>query len=230
MITSMLVARKLIVVALVAVVGLLVWAVGWSSLFTVAAVDVQAPATVSAAQVRAAVGDLAGVPLARVDLSRVQARVEQIPTVASATVTRSWPRTLQVVVVARVPVVALKSGGSTALVDSSGSIISTVATPPLGLPLLRTGAPAGTVLDVHTPNAMAAISVAALLPVDLRSKVVTVGAVGVEDVRLTLIGGALVRWGGTGEALLKSSVLRALLKHPARVYDVSAPKLPTTRS
>jgi cell division protein FtsQ len=38
----------------------------------------------------------------------------------------------------------------------------------------------------------------------------------------------VVRWGDSGRSGLKAAVLRALLPQRARVYDVSAPDLPTT--
>jgi len=228
--TARALSSRTTVVAVLVLVGLLVWAVGWTSLLSVREVVVEGPPSVSAADVRRAAGDLGGVPLARVDLGAIEARVEQLPAVAGATVTRSWPATVRVVVVARVPVVAIKSTDGVALVDSSGAVARTVASPPPGLPLLRTGGSAAADQEARTPQALAAISVVATLPADLRTKVVAAGAVGPEDVRLTLLGGAVVRWGGTGEGSLKSSVLRALLKQPAKVYDVSAPLLPTTRS
>ncbi len=222
--------RRLVFPLILLIAGGLVWLVGWSSVLTVSDVEVQAPASVSAEAVRIAVGDLHGVPLARVDVADIKSRIERIPSVASATVTRSWPRTLAVSVVARVPVVALRSSTGVSLVDASGAVIASVAVAPKGLPLLRTTSGQSVSADLHTPATSAALSVAAVLPADLRPKVLIVAAVGPEDVRLTLLGGSQVRWGGVGDAGLKATVLRALLAHPARVYDVSAPLLPTTRS
>ncbi len=49
-----------------------------------------------------------------------------------------------------------------------------------------------------------------------------------DDVALTLRSGDLVRWGSVEDADLKASVLAALMKRKASVYDVSAPRLPTT--
>jgi cell division protein FtsQ len=37
-----------------------------------------------------------------------------------------------------------------------------------------------------------------------------------------------VRWGSVEQPELKSQVARSLLKRKAKVYDVSAPELPTT--
>ena len=66
------------------------------------------------------------------------------------------------------------------------------------------------------------------LPDDIRQKVVSLKATTRDDVELTLKSSAIVRWGSAEQAELKAEVTRALLKRKAKIYDVSAPELPTT--
>src|SRR5689334_7992853 len=79
------------------VVGaVLVWVVGFTSVVGVRNVDVRGTSVVSADAVRVAAGVPSGRPLARVDLGAVTARVETIPGVAHARVSRSWPSMLTI--------------------------------------------------------------------------------------------------------------------------------------
>ncbi|MFD0347076.1 cell division protein FtsQ/DivIB [Kitasatospora aburaviensis] len=73
-----------------AVVGVLAWLVFFSPALDVRSVAVQGAADdkLTADQVRAAIGELGGGPLARVDLDDVKKRVEAIPRVAGAEVWR----------------------------------------------------------------------------------------------------------------------------------------------
>jgi cell division protein FtsQ len=50
-----------------------------------------------------------------------------------------------------------------------------------------------------------------------------------EAVTLRLRGGSTVVWGGPAGHELKATVLRALLRQPAKVYDLSAPEAPVVR-
>jgi len=66
------------------------------------------------------------------------------------------------------------------------------------------------------------------LPPDIAERVERIGATTRDDVRLHLRSGAVVRWGNAREMEFKAQVLRALLPQRARIYDVTAPSLPTT--
>jgi cell division protein FtsQ len=82
-----------------------------------------------------------------------------------------------------------------------------------------------------TPTGLAvdaAMGVLSLMPDDLRPKIAKLTASTRDNVELTLKSGAILRWGSVEQPELKSQVARALLKRKAKVYDVSAPELPTT--
>lgn len=218
-----------------AVLGGLGWVVLVSPLVGVRRIDVvgaggpQAPVTgVTVAAVRAATGVAEGTPLLRVDASRIAARVSAaLPGVGTVQVHRLWPGTLRVVVTERAPAAVLPAGpgAPVRLVDAAGVAYAQVAQPPAGLPVLALpGAP-------PAPGTLrAALDVLAALPPPLRAQVATVRADTPDSVSFDLPGGVRVVWGGPGDGARKAAVLAALLRQPARVYDVSAPDLPVTRS
>ncbi|MGQ0743890.1 MAG: cell division protein FtsQ/DivIB [Acidimicrobiales bacterium] len=63
----------------------------------------------SAAEVRAAVG-LVGEPMVRLEIAEAQARLEALPWIRSARITRRWPATLEVAVTERRPVASVSTG------------------------------------------------------------------------------------------------------------------------
>jgi cell division protein FtsQ len=101
-------------------------------------------------------------------------------------------------------------------------VVASVATPPATLPVLT---------DAGSPAAgAAAATVLPALPGKISSKVKTISAVSPESITLHLADGRTIVWGSATETDQKARVLRALLGVKARVYDVSAPDLPTTKS
>jgi cell division protein FtsQ len=213
-----------VVLAVVVAVGM--WAVFVSPLFAVTTVSVLGTHRTSPASVRLVVDVPNGQPLARVDVAAVQRRVESLPGVASATVTRSWPHTLLVTVVERLPVAAARTAdGQWVLLDKTGVDLGSVSAQPPGLAVID--------LDPSTADPAtlrAAATVAAALGPLLRRHVQWVGASSPNGVELQLFGGAVVRWGSASQSTLKAQVLAALMQHRAAVYDVSAPDFPTTQS
>ena len=75
---------------------------------------------------------------------------------------------------------------------------------------------------------LAALRVLDALPPDVRAKVRQVSATSPDDVRLRLSRERTVVWGSDERNARKSAVLEVLLTRKARVYDVSAPDIPTT--
>jgi cell division protein FtsQ len=165
-------------------------------------------------------------PLAAVDTGGVAARVAALPAVASVDVARSWPHTVTVTLVERVPVAAVDTPGGPALVDRTGVVYQAPA--PAGLPRLEGAAASG------APATVAAVAVLTALPDAVRTQVETVratiavpGAPG--QVTLGLTQDREVRWGDPDRAAEKGAVLVALLTQPGHVYDVTSPDLPTVR-
>ena len=66
------------------------------------------------------------------------------------------------------------------------------------------------------------------MPAKVGSQVASVSAVSPESISVHLRDGRTIVWGSATETDKKARVLQALLSVKARVYDVSAPDLPTT--
>jgi cell division protein FtsQ len=106
------------------------YAVSRSPLLSVHAVDVQGGSHVSADDVRAAAGIGDGAPMTGVSVDDVTRRVEAIPWVDTATVTRRWPRTVAIDVTERRVAAVLDDGhGGWLLIDRSGRVLG--PTPPI---------------------------------------------------------------------------------------------------
>jgi cell division protein FtsQ len=212
-------------VLLVAVLAGVGWALLGSSLLVVRHVEVAGNHLVTAAEVRGAARITAGQPLVRVDTAAAVRRVERIPAVLSATVTRSWPNSIVITVRERTPGVAVAAAGGYDLVDQYGVTVRWVAHKPAGLPLLA--APPEPLLG--SADVRSAVLVLRELPRTLRRKVKSVSAASPASVTLLLSDGTTVVWGGTGQAAQKSAELAMLLRKHARYYDVSDPSTVVTQ-
>jgi cell division protein FtsQ len=71
-----------------------------------------------------------GHPMISVDRFALAHRVERLPWVARAEVTRQWPNSVHVLVVERVPVGVVGVPGGVALIDAKGRVLATAPTPP----------------------------------------------------------------------------------------------------
>jgi len=173
-----------------------------------------------------------GTPLLRVDAGAVTRRVEAIPQVAYATVTKDWPDRLVIAVTERVPVMAVRmAGGGYDLVDQTGVIVRWAKVQPAALPLLQTSLP-GAALRGSAEVAAAAGVLAELSP-GLAGQVTAVQATpvaqGTEQVTLDLRDGKTVQWGSPGDAAQKNRELAILLPGGAHQIDVSVPGSVVTR-
>jgi cell division protein FtsQ len=209
-----------VLVAVAAVAGA-VWLVGWSNVTALETVRVAgADGELAGRIVQVAEAPL-GEPLVRVDTDAMAARVRDLPELASVSVARSWPRTVVVSVTPRVPSATIADGDTWWLVDTAGVLFGETSEQPTDLPVLE--AP----VDADA-GATRAVGVAVLrgLPAGVRELVGAVSAESEADVRIELLDGATVRWGGPEHSDRKAEVLLALLDQQASVYDVSAPERP----
>jgi hypothetical protein len=69
------------------------------------------------------------------------ARLERLPTVATATVVRQWPGTVRVSVTARTGVAVIGSGSTRSLLDRTGRVLAAGVTSGTGLPVLEAPVP-----------------------------------------------------------------------------------------
>ncbi|CAB4890428.1 MAG: FtsQ-type POTRA domain-containing protein [Actinobacteria bacterium] len=191
------------------------WMVWFSSLLTSQGVSVVGVDGVPAQEIYHTAQVPLGVPLAQLDTQAIADQLQGISWIESVDVRRGWPHDVVIAVTARNPIAVTPAGLA---VDSHGISFVPTAAVASGLPVVK-GDGIGLI---------AAMGVLSSLPDDLRPKVAKLTASTRDNVELTLKSGAILRWGSVEQAELKSQVARALLKRKAKVYDVSAPELPTT--
>lgn len=208
------VVRSLLGAAVVAIVALVVWMVWFSPVFSVQRVSVVgAQGEAAEALIRVANVPI-GTPLARIDAAAVDSRVRDLAWVGDIEVRRGWPDEVVLAVTERTGIARRDAQ----LVDAEGVAFTPIGRIPKGLPTVR-GTDAGLA---------AAMAVYTSLPPTLAQKVVRLSAQTRDDVTLTLRSGVVVRWGSAEQPELKAAVLDTLMERRARIYDVSAPELPTT--
>lgn len=227
-----------ICLATAAALGLAVWVLLFSGLFSVRTVQVLgASELVPAAKVRAAAGIHPGDELLTLDVGAVRHRIEQIPGVGRVDVARVPPGTVRLTITERQAALAIERPDHHWLIIDPKAVPFRVvdAQPPgvptLSLPELPTRG------DRHVA---AALAVLAALPADIRSQVVSVAPANLDDIRFGLADKATVVWGDSSSGAAKAADLQALLHtvgvdggaHGQRrvsVYDVSTPDFVTTR-
>jgi cell division protein FtsQ len=215
--------RLLLVVLAVALAAGLVWLFYFSSVLAVAGATVSGAPGADALQVRRAAQVPVGTPLAAADLGAVTARVERLPIVKSADVSRSWPDRVRIDVTERTPVALVARGGAYSAVDEHGVLFRRYARRPAGLPVVRMGPRAQS-------DALAeAAQVASVLPEDIVAKVAHLNVRTVDSITLHLHNGREILWGSADSSADKARVLAVLLRQRAAFYDVSVPEQPVIR-
>lgn len=219
--------------AAIALVGGVTWALLGSSFFVVRSVQFYdlgnvsmglpgfAPMPVARQQVVDATGIKIGTPLVRVDTSAVRQRVGAITSVQSVTVRRSWPDAVLISVVPRTAVFTVRVSPGFDVVDSYGVVLGQDAHRPAGLlPLQALASPD----QLRASRAvLAAGAVVRHLPAWLRDIVGEVRAVQAGRVILVLRGGITVVWGGQDRTAAKAKETAILLRTNSRYFDVSDP-------
>lgn len=215
--------RLYVVLTAFVVVLALVWLVMFSSVLGVKRVGVSGANVVSVSDVRDAAGIASGAPLATLNTDTIAAKVEAIPAVASASVSRSWPNGVVITITERRPVAIVTVKGEKWAVDITGKVYlpearlgSSVAKGLLPLTVDKPGTG-----DLATRTA---VKVIASLPQALYKQVSSVTAKTGADVTLTLEDGRSVIWGGDDEAKEKATMIEKLLEHAGSVYDISSPQ------
>jgi cell division protein FtsQ len=164
-----------------------------------------------------------GVPLARLDLDAIEARVEGLAAVESVQVSRGWPDQVHIDVTERTPVAAVLWEGRWRGLDGSGVLFREYDRRPTALPVVQMRA--STPVEALAEGA----AVVSTLPDALLGRVEAFDVRSIDDITFRLRGGARVVWGSAEYSEAKAEVLEILLGQEARTYDVSAPGRPTTR-
>lgn len=177
-------------------------------------------------------------PMISVNLGALETRLDALPWVGQATVTRSWPSSLQVEVQERTPVASVQRGSSWARLDASGRVLAVVGSAPPGQPRLAGSVPSGLEPGAEVgPQMRGELAVAAAVPSSLRAGVDGIGPEPDGGVQLTLAqpSGARVEIGPTVQLGSKMAALQTVLAQVdlsgVTVIDVRVPGQPAlTRS
>lgn len=204
--------------AILAALIALTWLLFGSSVFAVKHVEVDGQQILTADQIAQHAQVPIGVPLARAPLKVVAQRVQELPAVAEAKVTRSWPNTVHIQVTERVARFQIQDAGGFHWVDDQGTVFN-VSPDAQPVPLVSADQ-----ADQKTLRGVAAMLGA--LPEQLRAQIASVDATQVNRITLNLADGRQVVWGNINAPEEKATVLVALLKQPGKVYDVSVPSHP----
>lgn len=208
--------------AVVVLVVAAVWALFFSSWFTVDDVEVRGVSVLSADDVLAAAAIRSGTPLVRLDGERVTDRIAALAPVDEVSVARHWPHTVVITVVERQPALAVPSDQGFTIYDHEGVAYLETIAPPDGVPRLATE-------DADDLAVQGVLTVLGDLPDPVATRLVTVRAETPDSIELDLTGDVVVVWGSAEEGARKADVLVALMKQPGRVYIVSAPDAPAIR-
>lgn len=200
------------------------WLLYFSSVVDARGIEVTGNSRVPTSRIEKVAAVPIGRPLVRVDLAAIKARVEAIHAVKSVEVSRTWPHTIAIEIVERVPVAVVSRGTTLQALDENGVLFGKYATPPDDLPLVRTPP------DVQAAALAEAARVVASLRADVADRVQVIDVETVDRINLELTKGVTVQWGSAEGSEDKAKVLVLLLKQKnVRVIDVSVPGRPTTR-
>ncbi|MGH3411506.1 MAG: cell division protein FtsQ/DivIB [Marmoricola sp.] len=222
-------ARLRILLAVVLVAAVVVaggWLLYFSSYLTAQRVTVTGEHQTTAQRVLRVAKVPTGTPLVRLDLGAIRARVEGIPGVRSAQVSRAWPHTVDIEVTERHAVAVVARGrGPQGLqgVDASGVVFGHYRNRPPRLPLIRARA------GVSAEALGQAARVAGSLPGSLAREVDSIRLDAHDQIRLQLRHGRVVLWGSAAHSDRKAKVAAVLLRRKVQQVNVTVPDRPSTR-
>ena len=186
--------------------------------------------------IEAAAGLLHHPPLVSVDPGAVADRVESLPFIASAQVTRHWPDAVTVHVTERVPVTTMAGpAASWSTLDGGGRTLAVTPARPV-LPVLIVHGPLGPVPPAPigatvAPPAEPGLVVARTLPPAFAGQVVSITVATDGTVSLALVAGLVVQLGTTTDLTAKYEDVAAIIAHAslrgAHTIDVTVPQSPT---
>lgn len=162
-----------------------------------------------------------GSPLISLDIGAIRDRVEKLPMVQSATVSRSWPQSITITIVPRVPVAVVTVPGGYSNIDANGVVFGSRSSAG-NLPVIQLSG------KVDLTARKSAALVAGSLPTEILHQVQSISVRTMDDIVLNLKGGRRVEWGSPADSETKSRIATVLLNRGSKVVDVSVPSLATT--
>lgn len=213
-----------LVVLLVAIlVGAGLWLVMTPTVFAVRHVEVSGTTVIKPDVILEAAAVPHDGPLLVVDRAGIADRVDNVAGVGEVKVGVRLPDTVTVTITELPVIFVTGTDGAYVWHDNQGRAFHTTAQRPKD-------AIAAQLDSKDTALAKDVATVIVALTPQLRSKVTQITARSRESIQLTLNTGATVVWGSADDSAKKVDVIETMLKIKARVYDVSSPSHPTTRS
>ena len=217
--------RRIVLIAALALVLVVAagYAVFFSPLLVAEHVTVTGNRQVTRAEVIAAAQVESGKPLARQDIDAIAQRTLALPAVETATAVRKWPRTIEIAIGERRPVLAVRDLNGYALVDRNGVAYQPSRSVPDGVVVADV-----IITDQRLLREVAIVGSA--LPGSLRRKASNLAATDPDRITLVMKSGVRVNWGNSTDSPLKADIVSALLKRrPTASIDVSSPHNPAAR-
>jgi len=210
--------KRLIAIAAVILLGLASYGLGWSTLFTVSAVEVKGSDQFLPQNVKV------GEKLARVEPRAVASTYKKFAFVQDAQVSRNWiSGKVTISITTRTPVAIFNNQA----IDGSGKAFMVKGNLPAALPQIQAG---------NIETAVTAVKFLTSLPEEIRSglKILKVRSTGAYVLEVDVEGRIVeVRWGFATDNELKAKVYKALLAQPEnaklRRMDLSAPHAPIVK-
>jgi cell division septal protein FtsQ len=210
--------RRLLLFVSTLVLAAVTYILGWSSLFTVSAIEIVGGNT----QLNS--GVVKGQKLARVEPRAVAAQFEKLDWVSEARVTRNWINgKVLIELIERTPIARYNN----TVIDSTGKSFVLRELPPTNLVQIQAG---------DLAAAIRAVTFFTTLPPDLKSAltVVKMRSTGALVLVASNAGKNLeIRWGSDSDNELKIKVYKALIALPENAaikrVDVSAPHAPIVK-
>lgn len=187
-------------------------------------VDIEGVIGKQAESVRQAANLQDGTPLFRINENEVAARVQDVTNIAAVQVTKSWPNTVRILVVERVPVAKAELGAQQwEIIDATGQTMRTTKKLPKYPTLQAQVGP-----PFSGQGRIVGAQIIAALPPWLLKRIDKVVADDPQNVVLVTSDSEKIAWGTPEESELKAAVLRILLKEKGMYwFDVRDPNLPT---
>lgn len=201
-----------------------------TSVFAVDRIAVSGASPEVAAEVRKALAPVLGESLLGLDLDELRRRAETVPMVASVSLDRAFPHTLELAVVPEAPVAVLRQGSSSWLAAAGGRVVAELdrgARARLPRIWLKRNVDVRVGETLDGPPRRAVTAVAPLVQRPLPSPVNSVLA-GPDGLTLALRSGVELRLGDATDLAVKLEVARIVLPQLGnlRYLDVSVPERP----
>ncbi|AWB84352.1 cell division protein FtsQ/DivIB [Corynebacterium liangguodongii] len=188
-----------------------------TQVFAVQEVRVEGASQLAPEEVAAATGIAVGTPMGKVDTHAAAVGVAGLPWVKTVTVSRSWPRAVDVAVEENVAVAYTKSGDGEHLINAEGREFVTAPAPPGALEI--TGAAAKDPAVVED-----AVGVVASISGKAREAATQIEARSPYMFVVRLADGRTVIWGAAEDNANKALALEAVLSREGREFNISDPQ------